>query len=95
MTTDTYTDPAERKRIREARYAARRRAETEARQAQHRADFIADVELLTGTDTVENIAARLGVKPDTAANRLRDWGRPDLARPFDAHVNKQKRRRAA
>lgn len=49
-------------------------------QGQGRRDYIiGEVEFLVGTDSMESLSQRLGFKPDTLAEILTTWGRPDLA----------------
>ena len=65
------------------------------RRDEDRVAFVAEVELLLATDTVESTTRRLGYKrPDGVSARLYDCGRHDLARIFEA-VQKQKKRDAA
>ena len=72
------------------------KAEREARRDEDRAAFVAEVELLLATDTVESTTRRLGYKrPDGVSSRLYDCGRHDLARIFEAVQKSQKKRDAA
>ena len=71
------------------------KAEHERRRDADRAAFVAEVELLLATDTVESTTRRLGyTRPDGVSARLYDCGRRDLAGVFEA-VQKQKKRDAA
>lgn len=46
--------------------------------------YVEEVELLLGTDSPENIARRLGLKPASLARALEREGRGDIAREFSA-----------
>ena len=44
------------------------------------ADLLEDLTILAGTDTVDNVAARLGMKPDSIWRALHRAGRDDMWR---------------
>ena len=92
----TWHDPSPRARDNRKRSKAAKRIDAARRARESEwAMLIADVRQLTGTDTAENIAARLGYTPASLATKLQKGGHPELAGQFYRVVNDQTRRKAA